>query len=460
VVDALLDKFGWPGETALESADFQLMNRWRDLLNDFAKLELVVPQITLERAIGQLRAMASDTVFQPEMEGAVVQVLGPLEAAGLQFDRLWITGLSASQWPPGSRPTALISRRLQKHYRMPDADPEDTSAYAQRVIDRLLRSAASCICSYPSRSGDSIETPTVLLADTPAACRRYAGRPGLACGATVRPGHGGPAEQRPGSARFLDREGGRGRCHYSAANDGAFQRICGLSPLVRGNLIHAATFRLYEERPSQSGIRGWRGKELEQRISNATKRAFSRYERHADRVLKELLALERKRVSRLLQELVEVDLRRDSFGIHAVEQSMDFSLAGVQLAVRVDRIDRYDDGTVAILDYKTGGPRKFLDRSGEPTDAQLIVYAIAAAEPVADLGFYNIDSRETTLNGCGRGVMSVEEWQQSLQRWIGAVERAAGEFAAGDVRIRYWQTLREARPLNILSRFGELRRDA
>ena len=472
VVDALLDKFGWPGETALESADFQLMNRWRELLNDFAKLELVVPQITLERAIGQLRAMASDTVFQPEMEGAVVQVLGPLEAAGLQFDRLWITGLSASQWPPGSRPTALISRRLQKHYRMPDADPEDTSAYAQRVIDRLLRSAASCICSYPSRSGDSIETPTVLLADTPAGATPE--DPGwhavqLCDLATVVQPSSDPVppvsstETVAGGAATIQRQMTEPFSAFASGRLGISTLgpiIPGLSPLVRGNLIHAATFRLYEERPSQSGIRGWRGKELEQRISNATKRAFSRYERHADRVLKELLALERKRVSRLLQELVEVDLRRDSFGIHAVEQSMDFSLAGVQLAVRVDRIDRYDDGTVAILDYKTGGPRKFLDRSGEPTDAQLIVYAIAAAEPVADLGFYNIDSRETTLNGCGRGVMSVEEWQQSLQRWIGAVERAAGEFAAGDVRIRYWQTLREARPLNILSRFGELRRDA
>ena len=35
-----------------------------------------------------------------------------------------------------------------------------------------------------------------------------------------------------------------------------------------------------------------------------------------------------------------------------------------------------------------------------------------------------------------------------------------GIFAAGDVRIRYRQTVSEARPLNILSRFGELRRDA
>ena len=79
---------------------------------------------------------------------------------------------------------------------------------------------------------------------------------------------------------------------------------------------------------------------------------------------------------------------------------------------------------------------------------------------MAALGFYNIDSRETALDASGRHAMGTEEWQQALQRWMQSVAVAARTFAAGDVRIRYWQTLREARPLNILSRFGEIRRDA
>jgi hypothetical protein len=132
----------------------------------------------------------------------------------------------------------------------------------------------------------------------------------------------------------------------------------------------------------------------------------------------------------------------------------------VQLGIRIDRIDRYGDGAVAILDYKTGGRRKFLDGSGEPADAQLLVYAMASDEPVAELGFFNIDSRATALDATGRDAMGVDGWQQALQRWTNEVAEAAAQFAAGDVRIRYWQTLREARALNILSRFGELRRDA
>lgn len=472
IADLLLEKFRWPGDAALESADFQLINRWRDLLNDLARLELVIPQMTFAQAIGQLSAMAADTIFQPELEGAQVQVLGPLEAAGLEFDELWIGGLTASQWPPGGRPTALISRRLQRHYGMPDADPDDTAAYAQRVFDRLLGSAASCVCSYPTRSGDSIETPTALLPESPAGIAPE--DPGWhalqLCGLATSTGTASDpvppvssGESIAGGAANIQRQMSEPFSAFVLGRLGTSTLrpiVPGLSPILRGNLIHAAAFHLYEERPSQADIRGWRGKELDQRISTATNRAFSRYERHADRVLRELLALERERVARLLHALVAVDLQRKGFVVHAVELSMDFILGGIQLGLRVDRIDRYDDGAVAILDYKTGGPRKFLDRSGEPTDAQLIVYAAAVEEPVAALGFVNIDSRETALDGCGRDAMDAEEWQRSLMHWTQAIEKAAGEFVAGDVRIRHWQTLRDARLLNILSRYGELRRDS
>jgi ATP-dependent helicase/nuclease subunit B len=470
--DTLLEAFGWPGAAALSSADFQLINRWRDLLNDFARLDVVLPRMTLGQAVGQLTAMASDTVFQPEIEGAAIQVLGPLEAAGIEFDRLWIAGLAASQWPPAGRPMPLLSRRLQRRHGMPDSDPDDTAAYAQRVIDRLTQSAGSCVCSYPARRDDATETLTALLGDLPpgsppgdpgwhAASLTDLARATVLADDPVPPV--APTESVRGGAAVMQAQMSEPFSAFAQGRLGISPLrpiVPGLSPMLRGILIHGAAFHLYEELPAQADIASWGHEELEKRVMTATGKAFARHERHADRVLRELLVLERERVSNLLRELVAVDLQRSRFSIHALESSMDVELAGVRLGLRIDRIDRYADGALAILDYKTGGRRKFLDGSGEPTDAQLLVYAIAAAEEVASLSFYNIDSRETALDGSGRDAMGADEWRQSLSRWMQAVERAAGEFAAGDVRIRYWQTLRDARPLNILSRFGELRRDA
>ncbi len=471
VVDTLLEDFGWPGAAPLESADFQLVNRWRDLLNDLARLEMVVPGLSLGHAVGQLRGMAADTVFQPQMEGAVVEVLGPLEAAGMEFDRLWIAGLTASRWPPAGRPTALISRRLQRHYGMPDADPDDTAAYAQRVIERLRASAPACVCSYPERSGDEVEAVTALLADTVAEDAPL--DPGwharqlcdLASPVVLGTDPVPPVsadESVAGGAATIQWQMNEPFSAFVLGRLGipTLRPIMpGLSPILRGNLIHAAAFHLYGERPTQADLRGWIDGGLEQRLVEAVSTAFPRYERYADSVLGELFTLERQRVTQLLYELVDADLQRAPFRVHAVERATEFVMAGVRLGLRIDRIDRYDDGGIAILDYKTGGRRKFLDGNGDPTDAQLVVYAIAAGEPVAALGFYNIDSRETFLDASGRDAMGDEGWREALARWSRDVENAAVEFAAGDVRLRYWQTLRDARPLNILSRFGELRRD-
>jgi ATP-dependent helicase/nuclease subunit B len=470
--DTLLADFGWPGTAALDSAEFQLVNRWRDLLNELARLELVMPQMSLGHAVSQLHAMAADTVFQPELEGAVVEVLGPLEAAGIEFDELWIAGLTASQWPPPGRPTALISRRLQRHYGLPDADSDDTAAYAKRVIDRLLGSAGSCICSYPSRHGDAIETRTALLADIAddaarddpgwharQLCDRSA--PEVLDSDPVPPVSSD--ESVTGGAAVMQWQMSEPFSAFALGRLGISRLrpiVAGLSPILRGNLIHAAAFHLYKSRPSQADLHAWLETDLNERINGAVNQAFARHERHTDRVLRELFALERQRVARLLRELVEADLQRGSFTVHDVEVSSQFIMGGVRLGLRIDRIDRYEDGAVAILDYKTGGRRNFLDGSGEPADAQLLVYAIAIEEPVAALGFYNIDSRATALDASGRDSMGAKEWQQALDRWTQAVASAAGDFAAGDVRIRFWQSLRDARPLNILSRFGEIRRDA
>jgi hypothetical protein len=162
----------------------------------------------------------------------------------------------------------------------------------------------------------------------------------------------------------------------------------------------------------------------------------------------------------LLGNVIQVDRERESFSVDAVEASVDFSLRGVRLKLRIDRIDRFDDGAIAILDYKTGTSKKFLDSAGDPVDVQLAVYACALPNPVAALALYNIDSRAIALNGAGRDSMNVAEWEESLTRWAEQVERAAVELAAGDVRVRFWQNVRDARALNLLSRYGELHRDA
>src|SRR3546814_10219079 len=88
-----LDAAGWPGPRAIDSEEFQAMTRWREVLVDFSRLERVLGRIPLSAAVSALRELADRTVFQPQSGDARVQVMGQLEAQGLSFDALWVTGI-------------------------------------------------------------------------------------------------------------------------------------------------------------------------------------------------------------------------------------------------------------------------------------------------------------------------------------------------------------------------------
>ena len=148
-VDSLLKAWGWPGSATLSSAEFQLDNRWRDLLNELARTAIVMPQLRLRDAMQRLATLAGEIVFQPEAAGGMVSLMGTLEAAGMEFDHIWVSGMHAGQWPPAGNPSPLLSRVLQKEFGLPDATPADTLQFARRVLHRLECSALNLVFYWP-----------------------------------------------------------------------------------------------------------------------------------------------------------------------------------------------------------------------------------------------------------------------------------------------------------------------
>jgi len=469
-IDGTLTRAGWPGQRALGSRDFQLVNRWRDLLNDLARMDLVSARMSLETALSQLESMCADAIFQPEAELTRVHLLGPLEASGLEFDAIRLTGMTAANWPPGGSPSALVSRRLQEEHGMPDAVPAETVAYAQQLVNTLCSAAPEVVCSYPLTDDEADQAPSVLLDSLAPETQESERDPGWFA-AQVIDTVGiadvtdpvppiAPEESLSGGAWTIQSQLTEPVAAFIGARLGVRtidEQASGLPALLRGNLIHDALYSLYFDKPSRDDIASWT--DIDGRINRALDFGFSDRERNTDKVLRQLFAMERHRVGGLLRDFLAIDASRDEFAVASVEREIDFAEAGVRLKLRVDRIDRLADGSIAILDYKTGAEKKFLTSKGQPREYQLVAYSCAVDEPVAALALVNVDSRTMGFSGAGAGYSDDGTWPEQLAEWSTAVRSACQELSAGDVRLNGAQAVVDARPLNLLTRFTELRND-
>ena len=79
----------------------------------------------------------------------------------------------------------------------------------------------------------------------------------------------------------------------------------------------------------------------------------------------------------------------------STEKSIRFAIEDIVINGRIDRIDRLEDGAVAVLDYKTGAPRSTLDAV---TSIQLGLYWLATqleGHHVERAAFYNLEDNTT-----------------------------------------------------------------
>jgi exodeoxyribonuclease-5 len=166
-----------------------------------------------------------------------------------------------------------------------------------------------------------------------------------------------------------------------------------------------------------------------------------------------LLEIEAQRMGALVLLLLAAEGERAPFEVEACEQSLEASLGGVRLDVRIDRVDRLVEPTgegdrrgpgarpFVVLDYKSGRADAFDPLDERPAQAQLLAYALLVeGEPAAlatvhlrggGLEWRGAARSAGVLPGLGRNSVQPEGFAQWLAHWRRVVPRLAQDFAAG-----------------------------
>jgi RecB family exonuclease len=137
-----------------------------------------------------------------------------------------------------------------------------------------------------------------------------------------------------------------------------------------------------------------------------------------------------------------------------IEEPMQLFAGELQLAGRIDRMDRLvDGGGLAVIDYKTGANISPMLWLGErPDDCQLPLYALAAADEdvhavafarlkVGVLGFVGVAREKGLLPNVGplqgRSAKSREagSWEAMVESWRAETAKLGVDFVSGDARV-------------------------
>ena len=474
-LDSALRDCGWPTSGTLDSATFQMRNRWRGCLNQLAELDEVLGACTFRQALDALTEACARTVFAPERREAPVLVCGPLEMAGLHFDAIWMSGLDATRWPPAAKPAPLLPAALQRRHAMPDASPEQSAEFWQRQWASIAASSARVTASYARFDGDREQVPTPAIphaaAEEVTNAREVTGFSGWLGQATlVRRSDRFPvwtdARVARGGHQLLKLLGDdpfagqlEGRWGLRVPEDPLF----GPDARVRGTLLHAALeqlaarFRDHDALVTQSpdGLAQW----VEEEAASVFRVPIA----SADAVSRTLLRREEGRARRLLTSWLEIERTRAPFTVAALETTRELQLeGGLRLGLRADRIDQTPDGLV-IIDYKTGqklpGRLDSLDAA-----TQLAAYALAEERAPAGVVLAGVHPRVMACNGVFAsgaaklpGKANRASLDQLLPEWRQEVEARARRFVQGDAQVNVLREAERWLPFAPLNRVPELR---
>ncbi len=485
---ALLDLYGWPGERALDSAEYQTMARWIDLLAQLGSLDKVHPQMRRAEAVLTLRRMAEETVYQPKVARGPVEVLGYLEAAGLPFDHLWMVGMHDAAWPQASRPNPYLPTALQRQHSVPHSSADRELEFAQRLTDQLLRGAPHGVVSCAAQEGDQSLRPSLLVAHLPErALEALPLSPVDTLPAVLYESRMIERVLDPGPpvvAEGAKSMGGTSIFKLQAACPfRAFASLrlharplygveAGLDAAQRGNLLHHVLEGFWKRARTSRALHDWPEDLRDEALQEAVEEALLKGKKERPDVLTgTYLELERQRLNSLAGDWLELESQRGYFMVRDTEKPVELQFGDIRLRTIVDRIDIMSDGSVAVIDYKTGMVN-FRDWLGErPADPQLPLYCVASLEPVALLTFARLRAGEMAFSGISEksdvlpGVHASEvagdlgmTWEERQAGWRGVLEDLAGQFHRGEFRVDPLQRQKTCRScrLETLCRIDEI----
>lgn len=405
----ILNCVGWPGDRLLTPEELEIIEQWQKVLTDYVSMERVLGEHRYLDAVSHLQRLLQNTAYAPSTMGetrgsAPIQVLGILEALGMPFDYLWVTGLYREAWPPEPAPNPLIPLSLQRQYDLPRSSAARELKMARQFTERLSQGGKEVIFSCPQIIEERSVSVSPLITDIPEVTSRELGIELSTDSETSAPSEKletlenreqAPAVRAPekikGGSQILKLQA---LCPFRAFAETRLQakpmpkQNLGLNAAARGEIIHQVLEYFWQGLKNQSALLAMSEEMLENRIQTAIENIFSDWQaRYPGILTSQYLKLEKNRTYKLIERFIALEKSRPYFEVVSTEKKRIVNVEGLEIKIRIDRIDRLENQSEILIDYKTGEVSMSNWFGERPKDPQLPLYCVTEERRPAGLVF-------------------------------------------------------------------------
>lgn len=465
IFNQLLTSLGWPGERSLSSEEYQIVDSWLKLLEDYVTLDQITQPVNIHQALQTLNKMAKRAIFQPKTPEARIQVLGVLEAAAIPFDYLWVAGMDDLSWPPQPKPNPFIPKRLQRELHMPHATAERELMFCSMLIQQFMQSAKHVIFSHAEKNDELELQASSLIRDIPeitieqlnlvsyqTRCEKIFATKNMEVIVDETAPPLIPNEKIRGGINVIKQQA---LCPFKSFSEWRLHAhelespLPGLRPKDRGTIIHKTLELLWGSLKDHESLIAMQDHDLNELIHRCIDDALKATPNSRSEFT-QYIALEKQRLYRLVSEWLNIEKSRTSFKVVFNEEVTQITLNQLNLSVRIDRIDELPDGKKLIIDYKTGKNNEINSWFSErPEEPQLPLYSLIDPDNTIGITFAQIATGDHCFKGVSRDALEIRgvklitevkkttalSWDDQLSQWKSVLEKLSDDFYQGIAKV-------------------------
>lgn len=476
------------GADPLDSAGQQAWLRFVALLDEMGAIAGIAGTLTARQALAALRDLATRTTYQPATGDALVTIAALHDDPVVCYDGIWVAGLTAEAWPAPAMADPFIPLVALRDAGIAAASAAGQLAIARQSLAAWRAATGQLVLGAPTASGDMQLAPSPLLAEWPprAAAQepeeRAAGRwlpwrlrraPALEV-LVDGTGTPWPAQQPlPGGTSALQHQADCPFRAYARQQLGAEPlealRV-GIEPDERGRWLHGALELFWREVGDSTRLAALAPQALQALARQAVEQSREPPPPLGAEAMAATRAREARRLVQLIEAFAALEATRAPFRVVGLEQQRQIGVGEARLDLRIDRIDELASGALAVIDYKSGRPRRLRWHGERPEAVQLLTYLAAlggearalvnAHVTQSGMGYIGISAPDVSLPKVaalesGPGAAGEDAWAGQVGQWLAQLRALAAEFLRAEAAVTPAQSACRHCHLGSLCRVGE-----